>query len=115
MKILAISDHFVRKEYLEECFSRYPEYELKVVYFGNTGPSWKALLLKSLDTCGYFSFSKTDSVEDCIRLISLTHSSSVYSSIRSSIHSFIQPVWMIMIGYTLNKELGSDGTNQDRL
>lgn len=35
MKILAISDHFVRKEHLEECFSKYPEYELKVVYFGS--------------------------------------------------------------------------------
>lgn len=34
MKIVAISDHFVRTEHYEACFAKYPEYELKVIYFG---------------------------------------------------------------------------------
>ena len=34
MKILAISDHFVRSEHYEECLSNYPEYELETVFFG---------------------------------------------------------------------------------
>ncbi len=34
MKIVAVSDHFVRTEHYEECFSKYPEYELKTIFFG---------------------------------------------------------------------------------
>lgn len=34
MKILAICDHFVRPEHCEECFAKYPEFELKTVFFG---------------------------------------------------------------------------------
>jgi len=34
MKIVAISDHFVRTEHYEACFAKYPEYELKTVFFG---------------------------------------------------------------------------------
>lgn len=34
MKILAISDHFVRTEHYEECLSKYPEYKLETVFFG---------------------------------------------------------------------------------
>lgn len=35
MKIVAVSDHFVRTEHYEECFSKYPEYELKTIFFGS--------------------------------------------------------------------------------
>lgn len=35
MKIVAVSDHFVRTEHYEACFSKYPEYELKTVFFGS--------------------------------------------------------------------------------
>ena len=34
MKIVAVSDHFVRTEHYEACFAKYPEYELKTVFFG---------------------------------------------------------------------------------
>ena len=34
MKIVAVSDHFVRTEHYEECFAKYPEYELKTIFFG---------------------------------------------------------------------------------
>jgi len=34
MKIVAVSDLFVRTEHYEECLSKYPEFELKTVYFG---------------------------------------------------------------------------------
>ena len=34
MKIVAISDHFVRTEHYEACFAKYPEYEFKTVFFG---------------------------------------------------------------------------------
>ena len=34
MKILAVSDHFVRNEHYEACFAAYPEYELQTVFFG---------------------------------------------------------------------------------
>jgi len=34
MKIVAVADHFVRPEHYEECFAKYPEYELKTVFFG---------------------------------------------------------------------------------
>lgn len=34
MKIVAVSDHFVRTEHYEECFSKYPEFELKTIFFG---------------------------------------------------------------------------------
>lgn len=35
MKFVAIADHFVRKEYYEELFAKYPQYELSVVQFGS--------------------------------------------------------------------------------
>lgn len=35
MKIVAVSDHFVRTEHYETCFAKYPEYELKTVFFGS--------------------------------------------------------------------------------
>lgn len=35
MKIVAVSDHFVRTEHYEACFAKYPEYELKTVFFGS--------------------------------------------------------------------------------
>ncbi len=35
MKIVAVSDTFVRTEYYEECFSKYPEFELETVFFGS--------------------------------------------------------------------------------
>ena len=31
MKIVAVSDHFVRTEHYEECFAKYPEFELTEV------------------------------------------------------------------------------------
>ncbi|MBQ9099112.1 MAG: 2-hydroxyacid dehydrogenase [Clostridia bacterium] len=34
MKIVAVSDHFVRTEHYEACFAKYPEYELKTIFFG---------------------------------------------------------------------------------
>lgn len=34
MKIVAVSDHFVRTEHYEECFAKYPEFELKTIFFG---------------------------------------------------------------------------------
>lgn len=34
MKVLAISDHFVRDEHYAECFSKYPDVELKTIFFG---------------------------------------------------------------------------------
>lgn len=34
MKIVAVSDHFVRTEHYEECFKKYPEFELKTIFFG---------------------------------------------------------------------------------
>ena len=34
MKIVAVSDHYVRTEYYEACFARHPEFELKTVFFG---------------------------------------------------------------------------------
>lgn len=34
MKFLVASDHFVRKEHYEELFAKYPEHELKVVFYG---------------------------------------------------------------------------------
>ena len=34
MKIVAVSDHFVRTEHYEACFAKYPEYELKTFFFG---------------------------------------------------------------------------------
>lgn len=34
MKIVAVSDHFVRTEHYEECFAKYPEFELKILFFG---------------------------------------------------------------------------------
>ena len=34
MKIVAVSDHFVRDEHYEACFAKYPEYELKTIFFG---------------------------------------------------------------------------------
>lgn len=34
MKIVAVSDHFVRTEHYEECFAKYPEFELKTFFFG---------------------------------------------------------------------------------
>jgi D-3-phosphoglycerate dehydrogenase len=35
MKILAISDMYVTKEYYENCFAQHPEYELQVIKFGS--------------------------------------------------------------------------------
>lgn len=35
MKVVAVADHFVRIEHYEACFSKYPEYELKTVFFGS--------------------------------------------------------------------------------
>ncbi len=35
MKTVAVSDTFVRTEYYEECFAKYPEFELKTVFFGS--------------------------------------------------------------------------------
>ena len=34
MKIVTVSDHFVRGEYYASCFARHPEYEWKDVFFG---------------------------------------------------------------------------------
>lgn len=34
MKIVAVSDHFVRTEHYEACFRKYPEFELKTIFFG---------------------------------------------------------------------------------
>ena len=34
MKVLAVADHFIRVEHYEECFSHYPEYELKTMFWG---------------------------------------------------------------------------------
>lgn len=35
MRFVAVADHFVRREYYEELFKKYPEYELLVVQFGS--------------------------------------------------------------------------------
>ena len=34
MKLVAVSDHFVRTEHYEACFAAYPEIELKTIFFG---------------------------------------------------------------------------------
>lgn len=34
MKFIAVADHFVRKEHYEALFAKYPEHELKVVFYG---------------------------------------------------------------------------------
>lgn len=35
MKIVAVSDLYVKTEYYEECFAKYPEFELETVFFGS--------------------------------------------------------------------------------
>ncbi len=35
MKILAVSDHFIRTEHYKACFTKYPQYELKTIMFGS--------------------------------------------------------------------------------
>ncbi|MBQ2512452.1 MAG: 2-hydroxyacid dehydrogenase [Clostridia bacterium] len=35
MKAVAVSDVYIKKDYYEECFASYPEYDLKVVDFGD--------------------------------------------------------------------------------
>ena len=37
MKIVAVSDAFMKEEYYQNCFAQYPEYELQpVLFFGDT-------------------------------------------------------------------------------
>ncbi len=67
MKIVAVSDTFVRTEYYEECFAKYPEFELETVFFGTESRNEMRDIFHRIECEGPEAYPAPEALYDAVK------------------------------------------------